>query len=207
MHEAREDVNPHRASHQTNWRFALATKKNTSDSRNRVCERCGGLFDARPWNTGRYCTRKCMIQTPAQRFWAKVEKGDSCWMWRGNTHPVNGYGSYGVDGTRTALAHRYSYELAHGPIPKGLHVCHHCDVRDCVNPAHLFLGTAADNQADKVAKGRQLKGSDAGMAVLTDADVLAIRASSDIQRVIAARYGISRPNVSLIRSRKTWSHL
>lgn len=175
----------------------------------KTCERCGCEFDARPWNAGRFCSRKCLwALTPEQRFAAKVTKqSDGCWIYTGNTHPVNGYGSFGVAAGNVRLAHRYAYELAYGPIPTGLQVCHRCDVRLCVNPEHLFLGTAADNQADKVAKGRQLKGEDAGMAVLTEADVISIRAASGRQIDIARRFGISRANVSLIRSRKAWAHV
>jgi hypothetical protein len=105
------------------------------------------------------------------------------------------------------LAHRYSYELTHGDIPTGMNVCHRCDVRNCVNPDHLFIGTAADNQADKVAKGRQLRGEQAGMAVLTNKQVLEIRAAVGLQREIATKYGVSRPLVSMIKSKKVWAHL
>lgn len=53
------------------------------------------------------------------------------------------------------LAHRVSYEIEHGDIPKGMHVLHRCDVRPCINPLHLFLGTNSDNIADSVSKGRR----------------------------------------------------
>jgi len=175
----------------------------------KTCERCDKSFDARPWNAGRFCTRKCLwALTPQERFAAKVQKQESgCWLYTGNTHPVSGYGSFGVAAGNIRLAHRYAYGLAHGPIPGGLHVCHKCDVRLCVNPSHLFVGTPADNQADKVSKGRQLRGEQAGMAVLTNDKVLAIRAAAGLQREIAAAFGVSRPLVSMIKSRKAWAHL
>lgn len=95
-----------------------------------------------------------------ERFWPKVAKRgpDDCWLWTAQTNPA-GYGQIGVgsltDGTRGyAFAHRVSYELANGPIPPGFFVCHKCDVRRCVNPSHLFLGTQHDNMRDCSRKGR-----------------------------------------------------
>ena len=88
------------------------------------------------------------------RFWRFVSKGsdDDCWMWTGNKLP-SGYGLIGVN-KRTKYAHRLSYEIAKGPIPDGLIVMHHCDNPSCVNPAHLSVGTYADNNADMMRKGR-----------------------------------------------------
>lgn len=90
-------------------------------------------------------------------FWRLVhpEALSGCWLWHGCVDEANG--NYGrVAG---GSAHRKSWALVNGPIPAGMCVCHRCDVRLCVNPGHLFLGTHADNQADKVAKGRQAKGA------------------------------------------------
>ena len=96
----------------------------------------------------------------SDRFWAKVGVGSpgECWEWQAFCLP-NGYGTIGVgseiNGTnRKAYAHRVSWELAHGPIPAGMDVCHTCDNPPCVNSAHLFLGTKSDNMRDASAKGR-----------------------------------------------------
>ena len=74
-----------------------------------------------------------------------------CWLWTGPSS--DGYGDFRIGGKRI-LAHRLSYELHIGPIPDGMFVCHKCDVRCCINPAHLFAGTSGDNALDMYAKGR-----------------------------------------------------
>lgn len=91
----------------------------------------------------------------AEKFWEKVRKTDGCWEWIGAT--VARYGVlYVGEGDRLVAkkAHRLSWEMQNGPIPPGMLMCHTCDNPPCVNPAHLFLGTIADNNLDREAKGR-----------------------------------------------------
>jgi hypothetical protein len=95
-------------------------------------------------------------QSKSERFWSKVEKTETCWLWTRAKY-VDGYGVYCHEG-RQCRAHRFAYEWFVGPIPEGLYVCHICDVRHCVRPDHLFLGTQRENSEDMVRKGRQSRG-------------------------------------------------
>lgn len=92
------------------------------------------------------------MRTLRERFWEKVDKSGNCWEWTAALHDM-GYGVINIGG-RVVRAHRLSFEWEFGPIPPGTYICHRCDNRKCVNPAHLFVGKQLDNMRDMVSKGR-----------------------------------------------------
>lgn len=92
--------------------------------------------------------------TVAERFWAKVNKTPGCWMWTGGTGH-NGYGQFWLGG-KLVQAHRFAYELVHGPLLPGVKVLHECDTPPCVRDEHLFPGTQGDNNRDMARKGRHV---------------------------------------------------
>jgi hypothetical protein len=141
------------------------------------------------------------------RFWEKVHKTTrGCWLWSGAT--ASGYGVIRAHGSRRMLsAHRVSYELHRGPITAGMEVCHTCDVKSCVNPEHLFLGTDADNSRDASRKGLLGHGERNPMAVLTVEKVALIRrdrAKGLTFRELAKRHGISQGHACNIVNGKRW---
>lgn len=132
-------------------------------------------------------------ETLMERFLKKTEKTDGCWLWK-DIVGSHGYGSLSFRMGRL-LAHRVSYELFNGDIPKGYFVLHKCDNRKCVNPAHLFTGTQKDNVEDMESKGRDKK-----FSKLTDAQVDEIRNSIDERDSdLAVKYNVSRPMITSIR--------
>lgn len=136
----------------------------------------------------------------------KTEGG--CWLWTRYRTP-HGYGRVAYK-SKAELAHRVSWFLANGPIPDGMGVLHSCDNPPCVNPAHLFLGTSLDNNADCRSKGRHAYGERNGVSKLTRDDVIRIRAeraNGRAQRDIAYSYGVSQSLVSMVTNGKLWVHV
>jgi hypothetical protein len=146
-----------------------------------------------------------------ERFFEKVDITPGCWLWKAYSDNL-GYGKIGTVGKKTALAHRVSWELHHGPIGAGLLVCHHCDTPSCVNPNHLFLGTDQDNMNDRGAKGRtnRPQGTKHHSAKLTEEKVLELR----IRRIageglatMATECGVHVETVRKACAGKGWRHI
>ncbi len=162
--------------------------------------------------------------TVEERLYSKVNKTLECWIWTASRTP-GGYGQIRITG-KSLAAHRVSWELANGPIPDGLCVLHLCDIRPCINPAHLFLGTKADNTRDMLAKGRDASGERNGSktkpdriargerrwnARLNAALVAQIRleyaAGGISQRSIARKFGVRQQAISNVVRGATWRHV
>lgn len=142
------------------------------------------------------------------RFYQHAAQGDNCWEWKLRLNE-DGYGQMKV-ARKTLLAHRISYAIHYGHCPKGLLVCHRCDNPKCVNPEHLFLGTARSNHTDAVTKGRMrwAHGEKARHAKLTVEQVQRIeevyRAGELTQRAVADMFGVTQSRISAIVRGDTW---
>jgi hypothetical protein len=166
--------------------------------------------------------------TTEQRFWQKVKKTATCWIWTASTRE-KGYGafSYTKDGKMVQdRAHRYSWQIHRGRIPDGLCVLHNCPGGDnpaCVNPAHLFLGTKGQNNEDMMRKGRynrtrkpvadgsNYERGEHHHAATLSADIVreirAARKSGESFGSLSKRYGLSIGHVFRIATRKAWVHV
>jgi len=161
-----------------------------------------------------YCDRRCRWPlTEEQRFFTHVvcDLETGCWLWTASALSGQaGYGGFARRHRQSALAHHVSWEFAYGPIPPGLNVLHRCDVRICVRPDHLFLGTQLDNVQDRDAKGRGSYGELHHHAKLTDADVVAIRQRwphGATQACLAHEFGVRPSQIANIVHRRSWKHL
>lgn len=156
--------------------------------------------------------RKSIQSEREKRFWSHVDKNENgCWIWRGAKFS-NGYGRVRLSTTKTVSAHRLAYEFRHGSIPRDLCACHKCDVRDCVNPSHIFIGTFDDNNKDRSNKGRnaRLFGEDSPRSKLTNESVIEIRkrrSNGDGLKVLANEFNTTPQNICMIANKKSWSHI
>lgn len=152
--------------------------------------------------------------TFADRFWSKVGKTNSCWIWKAYTTKT-GYGQIG-NGNKIIRSHRASWMIHFGPIPAGKEVCHNCPGGDnpaCVNPDHLWLGTRAENATDAGKKGRlsvrhHYKHKHPKQK-LTVSQVIEIRKQwpGTTMKSLAERFGVCQESISFIVHRRNWSHI
>lgn len=174
------------------------------DNVNATLRRSGNLF----------CSQRCVLlhrngaASISERLAARSKKNafTGCIEWTG--YAIDGYGSLRIDG-RQALAHRVSYIESVGPIAPGLCVCHRCDNRRCINPAHLFLGTNRDNIDDMISKGRQRRpcGEKNPRSKITETQAKEILFSTSPAKTAAKSYGLSPGSIRQIRRGDTWRHL
>lgn len=166
------------------WREQRSTRARTQG-------RCGSLWVTEPL---------------AEKFNRFTRRTDGCWLWVG-TRDNWGYGLVRYEGRSTFKAHRASWLLHRGPLTPGMWVLHSCDNPACVNPEHLRLGNHQQNIDDMVSRRRHAHGTRGAKAKVTDADVLAIRASTESAKALAARYSVSPAAIYSILRRKSWKHL
>ena len=150
-----------------------------------------------------------LTQNDHDRFYKKVHKSEnSCWLWIGSKMTC-GYGHFFFRGQYPA-AHRVSWILNYGEIPDNYWVLHRCDVKACVRPEHLFLGTRQDNMDDMKAKQRQRFGEACHNAKATVSLVRLIRECAFNGTTVATltrKFGLKKHAVSCIVKRETWKHV
>ena len=194
----------------------------------RTCEVCRASFlpkysvTREYWATRRFCSPDCSqrssrgsssknkgrtFATLEERFWSKVTKGrpNACWEWQG-ARQVQGYGylhAGAASSRRWEIAHRVAWTIHFGEVPEGLVVCHHCDNPPCCNPAHLFLGTRADNNRDRRDKGRShSKLNEVGVR-----EIMRRLEAGERQASIAKLFNVTHQTISDISRHKAWAHL
>lgn len=173
---------------------------------------CGGTTSVVTYDLTSGHTKSCGCVhglTPKKYIKSKTKTDDNgCWIWIASSRR-RGYGIVSLN-KKQWIASRLSYSLFKGEIPEGMFVCHHCDNPRCINPDHLFLGTAKDNGVDMANKGRSAKGEKNGNVSIT------AKEASDIKKMLAEglsgekiseKTGISIHIVYHIKTGKTWKHL
>lgn len=188
----------------------------------KTCESCGWLFSKDPrntwayWEKAKYCSQACagsawsrqraaVRPTLREKFEEKYRQSEGCWEWTGAVDK-DGYGIFSY-ARKTYRAPVMAIVLDGRQIAPGLYACHTCDNPKCVRPSHLYPGTPTQNMADAKARGRVRTGESHHFARLTADDVRAIRQAQGTHSEIAAAFGVSPANVTMIRNRKTWASL
>lgn len=160
--------------------------------------------------------RLAISEEGQKQFFSRIKKGapEECWEWQGGFHE-SGYGlfSFSVRPSKPVYirAHRIAYYLTHGNLPKDEVLCHTCDNRKCVNPAHLFAGTRADNAHDMVSKNRQAIGEKVYMAKLTPQEVRWARFLYFVEGIgykkLAPMFGVAESTMYFVVTNKFWRHV
>jgi len=141
-----------------------------------------------------------------ERFWAKVNKTDDCWLWTGGCERL-GYGIVSIR-DKSYKAHRVSYILSGNTIPEGLILRHSCRSKNCVNPGHLTPGTHKENAADKIRDGTLYCGKKLHSCKLTEEQVREIRAwPPGNKRIMREEFGVSESTILRIIQKKIWKHI
>ena len=182
-----------------------------------TCWRCGNQFSRAPYEVRNseklFCSNACRIKSPspAEKLEAGTRRTEGCWLWTG-AKSSNGYGKITQRRKRKTenwSTHRLAWIVAFGDIRPGASVLHKCDVRLCVRPDHLFLGTHAENMHDRNEKGRHAHGAAHPNAKITEEIVKAIRQRhhDGLTRNIMAEFRISRTTVCRIVNKESWRHV
>lgn len=176
---------------------------------------CKSVINA---DKGKFCSLSCSIthrnihskKSSENIFWSNVFKREvnECWIYK-KCISTWGYGRLVID-KKFIFAHRFSYELYYSPIPEGMFVCHKCDNPPCVNPSHLFLGTCADNNLDKLNKNRTKRGSSHWKSKLNVTQVSSIREelkNGATGYELAKKYSVHPQTIYSIKYKDNWTWL
>lgn len=149
------------------------------------------------------------VQEKLEKYTDRSSGDAACWEWQGG-RISSGYGAFWSNGSKM-YAHRAAWEEANGPIPVGMFVCHRCDNPACCNPAHLFLGTSADNTNDMMSKGRRRgpRGEAVYQAKMTCGGIRTaemMRSGGVGVRAIAREMGVARSQIYRALAGKSWRH-
>ncbi len=186
---------------------------------NRNCPQCNKIIIyskeisfRRACINNKLCSSCCRKIPEKNRFWSYVKKTPECWIWDGNLSST-GYGRININ-KKMIAAHRFSYGLHYGIIPKDKLICHRCDNPKCVNPKHLFLGTSRDNVHDMINKKRDnfhggisFENEKNPNSKLTKNDVIFIKQSSLSQRKLAKQFNVSRSCIVFIKRGLSWKNI